>query len=49
MVFTHAILGCSNSSRKLTKWKIGMSEIQHVQRDSERYAHVNPLSGQKED
>ena len=35
MAFTCAVLGCSNSSRKLTKWKVTMCGIQHVRRDSE--------------
>ena len=33
MAFTCAVLGCSNSSRKLTKWKVTVCEIHHVRRD----------------
>ena len=33
MTFIYAVLGCSNSSRKLTKWKVTVCEIHHVRRD----------------
>ena len=35
MTFTCAVLGCSNSGRKLTKWKVTVCEIHHVRRDNE--------------
>ena len=35
MAFTFAVLGCSISSRKITKWKVTMCEIHHVRRNSE--------------
>ena len=35
MAFTYAVLGCSKSSRRLTKWKVTMCEIHNVRIDSE--------------
>ena len=48
MTFTCAVLGCSSSCRKLTKWKVAICEIHHVQRGSE-ICTCDPLTGKKED
>ena len=48
MAFTCAVIRCSDSNRKFTKWKLTMCEI-HLFEETVRYAHVTPLSGKKED